>query len=272
MEGNDRSVRFLFGTVPGRAILKIIKKTHMDRIAVKYLRSPLSKPYMKRFAAKNGLAADLSGLKSYRTYRDFFLRDKPGLDIDMDPVHLISPCDSWLSAFRIEGDSAFKVKGSYYSLSDLMGEGDLSKRFAGGDCLIFRLCPDDYHHYCYIDNGFKNKNHFIEGELNSVQPIAQENFRVYTLNRRSWCLMETENFGPVVQTEVGAIIVGGIVNLIDEGPVKRGEEKGYFDLMGSTIVLFFEKDRIRLKEDIIEKLKKEPEVRVSIGKHIGYRV
>ena len=31
--------------------------------------------------------------------------------------------------------------------------------------MIFRLCVDDYHRYCYIDNGIKGGNKFIGGEL-----------------------------------------------------------------------------------------------------------
>lgn len=45
--------------------------------------------------------------------------------------------------------------------------------------MILRLCANDYHHYCYIDDGFQGRNHFVKGLLHSVQPIALE-MRLYT--------------------------------------------------------------------------------------------
>ena len=49
----------------------------------------------------------------------------------------------------------------------------------------------------------------------------------------------------------------------------KGEEKGYFEYGGSTIVLLFEEGRISLDEDIIEQSKLGIETKVSIGEKIG---
>ena len=48
--------------------------------------------------------------------------------------------------------------------------------------------------------------------------------------------------------EVGALMVGRITNLHTEGGVKvtKGEEKGYFEFGGSTILLLLEKDKVKL--------------------------
>lgn len=270
-DNNDTSVSMLYGTIPGRILLKIILNTNMDKLAVCFLRSVLSRPYIKRFADKNGIEIKEDELKQFRTYRDFFLREK-SYSVDMESTHLISPCDSWLSAFRIDDDSAFSIKGSVYRLCDLIGDSELAKRYRGGDCLIFRLCASDYHHYCYIDDCFQKENHLIQGELHSVQPIAIEKYPVYNLNRRCWCLMETSNFGKVIQAEVGALIVGGIVNHHENTAVKRGTEKGHFDLCGSTVVLFFEKGKIRLRTELIRKLMETEETRVEIGEWIGNKI
>ena len=43
-----------------------------------------------------------------------------------------------------------------------------------------------------------------------------------------------------------SLVVGGIVNLRENQPVRRGEEKGYFELAGSTITLLFQKGRIKI--------------------------
>ena len=81
--------------------------------------------------------------------------------------------------------------------------------------------------------------------------------------------METDNFGPVVQTEIGALVVGGITNFNENARVSRGQDKGHFELAGSTIVLLFEKGRITLRDSIISALKGSEEVRVLQGMWIG---
>ena len=81
--------------------------------------------------------------------------------------------------------------------------------------------------------------------------------------------MITEHFGPVVQTEVGALLVGGIVNEMENTFITKGMEMGHFELAGSTIVLLFQKDRISLLPEIRDKLDSGKEFRVELGKQIG---
>lgn len=268
---NDGSVRFLYGTASGRGLLKIVQKLRFDRLAVWYLRSRLSKPYIRRFAKKNGVPLSKEELQTFPTYRDFFLRGRTQLPLDGEPSHLISPSDGWLSAFSIAKDSAFAIKGSRYRVRDLLGDEALARNYEGGLCLVFRLCASDYHHYCYIDDGVQGPNHFIEGQLHSVQPIVLEHYPVFTLNRRSWCLLDTAHFGPVVQTEIGALVVGGIVNA-PAGPMRRGEEKGHFDLSGSTIVLLLEKGRVELLPEPAADLDSGREMRVLQGQWVATAV
>ncbi len=265
---NDGAVRFLYGTALGRGLLKAVQKLHLDRLAVWYLRSRLSKPYIRRFAKKNGIPLPEEALQTFPTYRDFFLRGRTPLPLDGEPSHLISPSDGWLSAYTVSKDSAFAIKGSRYRIRDLLGDEALAQNCEGGLCLVFRLCASDYHHYCYIDDGVQGPNHFIEGQLHSVQPIVLEHYPVFTLNRRSWCLLDTDHFGPVIQTEIGALVVGGIVNA-PAGPMRRGQEKGYFDLCGSTIVLLLEKDRVRLIPSLADVLDTERERRVAQGQWVA---
>lgn len=271
MNGSDGAVRFLYGTVPGRAILKLIMTLRADRLAVSFLRSEFSRPWIGRYAERHGIPLTEDQVRKYRTFRDFFVREKEQLDIDPDPDHLISPCDGWMSVFRITRDSSFFIKGSHYRVKDLLEDAELAARYEGGTCLVFRLCASDYHHYCYIDDGYQGPNHPIPGKLHSVQPIACETYPVFTLNRRCWCLLETDHFGPVVQTEIGAMVVGGIENPNENIRVSRGEEKGHFDLAGSTIVLLLEPERVRLCEKLETGTGNGREVRVELGMRIGTR-
>ena len=271
MKENDGIIRFLYGTVPGRGLLRLVQKTHADRLIVRFLRSGRSRFVIGWYARRHGIPLSPEQRRSFRSYRDFFARARESLGTDVTPDHLISPCDGWLSAYPIRADSSFAIKRSRYRIGDLLDDEALAKNYIGGTCLVFRLTAADYHHYCYIDDGYQGSNHYIPGQLHSVQPIACETYPVFTLNRRCWCLMATERFGPVVQTEIGALIVGGIVNDRENTRFLCGSEKGHFELAGSTIVLLFEPGRISLLPELAAQLTTAPEARVEQGMWIANR-
>lgn len=268
----DAAIRFLYGTKLGRALLRGILYGRLDRLAVCFLSSPFSKPLIGRYVRRHHIAISAEEQARFSTFRDFFARTRTPIPFDQTPSHLISPCDSWLSVCPVQEDSRFCIKGFSYRLCDLLDDPEIASTYPGGLCLIFRLTASDYHHYCYIDDGFQGENHFLPGTLHSVQPLACEQFPVYTLNRRSWSLLSTEHFGPVVQTEVGALIVGGIVNERSHAPMRKGEEMGHFELMGSTIVLFFQKDRIQLLPQIAKATAEGAEYRTIQGEWIGRQI
>ena len=76
--------------------------------------------------------------------------------------------------------------------------------------------------------------------------------------------------GPVIQMEVGAVLVGKIVNYHENHRYLRGEEKGRFEYGGSTILLFFEKDRVRLHPQLFLSGEQGREVKVKMGQRIGW--
>lgn len=273
---NDKSVQFLYGTKGGRILLHTILALRVPKLLGVALRSPFSRFYIKSFIKKNGI--DMTGFEGakFKSFNDFFTRKKE-VSFDSEITHLISPADSLLSLYEITEDSKFHIKGFDYTLKDFfeperfgMSKEDTIEIFKGGLCLVFRLCATDYHRYCYVDTGTQNGNHFIKGSLYSVQPLAAENFRLYTKNRRSWTILDTENFGKIAQIEIGAFSVGGIINNIETGNFKKGEEKGYFDLHGSTIVLLLQKNKVR----VLNKIKKNTgtEIRVKIGECVAEKL
>lgn len=269
MSENTKAVSFLYSTKAGRCLLKIIMKLHLDRPVIRFLWSPCSKPLIGWYIRHNNIEVSPEEKAAFRSFRDMFARVKTSYSVDMETGHLISPCDGWLSAFTIDEHSCFSIKNSYYGIKDFLQDETLAQNYIGGTCLIFRLCVSDYHHYCYIDDGYQGENHFIPGVLHSVQPIACETVPVYVLNRRNWCLLTTNNFGPVVQCEIGALIVGGIFNECENCRFTKGSEKGHFELAGSTIILLFEPDQISLKPEIFNQLTNQEEVYVKLGEWIG---
>ena len=272
-EKQNRLLKRLYGSVTGRALLKALTAPAVSRAAGCFMDSTLSKPLIKPFIKKSGIDTSEYIMKGINSYNDFFTRRiKPGKrPVDTVPEHLISPCDSKLTVHKISSRSFFCIKGSRYRVSDLLSNEFLAKRFCGGYCCIFRLEVNDYHRYCYIDNGVKSENTFIPGELHTVNPIALERYNIYKRNSREYTVLHTENFGDVAQIEVGAMLVGRIVNLHGESTFKRGDEKGRFEFGGSTVVLLFEKGRIAPDMDILRNSAENIETVVKYGEKIGIK-
>lgn len=272
-EKQNKLLKRLYGSVLGRVLLKTLTAPAVSRAAGCFMDSALSKPLIKPFIKRSGIDTSQYVMRGFRSYNDFFTRRiKQGKrPVDFTPEHLISPCDSKLTVHRISSRSVFSIKGSRYRVSDLLCNEFLAKRYSGGYCCIFRLEVDDYHRYCYIDSGMKSGNTFIAGELHTVNPIALERYNIYKRNCREYTVLHTDNFGDVVQVEVGAMLVGRIVNLHGEGAFRRGEEKGRFEFGGSTVVLLFEKDSIVPDGDILENSAEGIETVVKYGEKIGIK-
>ena len=81
--------------------------------------------------------------------------------------------------------------------------------------------------------------------------------------------METQNFGKVIQCEIGAMLVGRILNHQGPGEIVRGVEKGMFLYGGSTIVLLLQKDAAALPEEYFEATARGEETPVRYGAQIG---
>ncbi|MBP3747745.1 MAG: phosphatidylserine decarboxylase [Ruminococcus sp.] len=267
----NKLLKTLYGSVGGRIMLKLLTAPALSRAAGRFMDSRLSKPLIKRFIRSSGIDTSQYVMYNFPSYNAFFTRSvKPEMrPVDMTPQHLISPCDSKLSVYRIDRKSIFRIKGSRYRISDLIDHKFLADRFNGGLCLIFRLEVDDYHRYCYIDSGVKTGNTFIEGVLHTVNPIALERYNIYKRNSREYTLIHTENYGDVIQVEVGAMMVGRICNHDEAGPVKRGQEKGMFEFGGSTIVVLLEKGKASIDKDILKNSSEGYETIVKYGEKIG---
>ena len=83
--------------------------------------------------------------------------------------------------------------------------------------------------------------------------------------------MQTANFGDVVQVEVGAMMVGRIVNNHGAGEFRRGEEKGRFEFGGSTIIVLVEKDKVIPDMELLENTKADAETIVRAGERLGVK-
>ena len=273
MEGKAKesgTLRFLYRTVPGRVLLRLLTARWVSRMCGAYLDSSLSKPLIKGFVKNNNI--DLSQFESdgFRCFNDCFCRRiKDGLrPLPEDEAILFSPCDGLLSAYRLTEDTVLPIKQSAYTLSALLQNEELAARYRDGVCLVFRLCVNHYHRYCYPTSGTKGENVFLKGRLQTVRPIALEARPVFTENCREYTIIDTPLFGRVLQMEVGAMLVGKIRNHHDAGPVTRGEEKGMFLYGGSTIIMLLEKDKAPIIEDFFEATARGEEIPVLLGDNL----
>jgi len=258
---------FLYNTAVGRVILKPLCSRCLSKICGAFLSCRLSKPLIKKFVKNNGINLKDYESDNFSCFNDCFCRKiKPGLrPIDSEKNHFIAPCDGLLSTYKISDDTVLPIKQSCYTIKELLNGDEIYAKYKNGICLVFRLCVDHYHRYCYVDNLKKSKNVFIKGKLHTVRPIALERYPVFVQNCREYTIMNTENFGTVTQIEVGAMLVGKIKNLHEEGEFSRGEEKGMFLYGGSTIVLLLEKDRISVDQKFFDATANDEEIPVKMG-------
>ena len=168
------SLEFLYHTAPGRMVLKVLTKPGISKVCGRFLDSPLSYCLIKPFTYKNQICLSDYRLNSIHSFNDFFSRKiKPNLrPMDKDPFHLAAPCDGLLSVWKINEDTVLPVKQSHYTISSLLADSNLARRYNDGYCFVFRLCVNHYHRYCYVDSGRKSSNRSIDGHLHTVQPIA----------------------------------------------------------------------------------------------------
>ena len=264
---------FLYSTVLGRMLFKCLQKAGFFRLAAWFLHTSVSRLLIPGYIKSNDLDMQPFAGQAYDSFADFFARKRNDSHFSDDPEALITPCDSLLSIYPVTEDMTIPMKGSLYTLTDLVPDEDVAPLFRGGLCLIFRLQASDYHHFCCIDDGTLLKTVHIPGQLHSVQPIALRHFPVFRLNRRWWSVLETEHFGTAVQIEIGAMMVGGVCFSVGEGSrFRRGDEMGHFELAGSTIAVLLDasaREKIVFDNEIMSSVEGRTEVAVRIGSVIG---
>ena len=150
--------------------------------------------------------------------------------------------------------------------------GKVAELFEGGYIWVFRLSVEDYHRYIYVDNGKVSDHIRIPGIFHTVNPVANDCYPIYKENTREYSLLRSENFGLVLQMEVGALMVGKIENKPGNKKVQRGEEKGNFAFGGSTVILMTQKNKVCPDKDILKYSVRGIETKVKMGESVGRRM
>ena len=282
---------FLYGNVFGRILLKYVAAAPwFSRWRGGRRDRPESKEDILPFLEENRIDLSDGGFgpgwqaDGFATFNEFFTRQRDygayyaalrehGLLADpaSEREELPAVADARLSVWPVGPDLAVPVKQSVYTLKELVGQRahdiDLTP-FEGGHCLVFRLGVDDYHRYVFPDSGRLVRRYFIPGELHTVRPVS-ERYRVYARNARSVSILDTDHFGPLLTVEVGAMLVGHIV----EHPLPTIafdalQEKGYFEFGGSTVLLVTGPN-VTIDTDLLEASARGDEVKVRLGEPVG---
>lgn len=270
----DKSLTFLYKNIFGRIILKVITLPFVSAIVGKYMSSSLSKGRIEKFITQNNINMDEYEKADYKSFNEFFTRKIKAekRPFPTDRSLFFSPCDGKLSAYKIKDNTVLPVKGSYYTINHLLCNSRLAKKYREGYCLVFRLAVDDYHRYAFVDDGIQEKSVKIKGILHTVQPIALNKYPVFVQNSREYAMLHTENFGDIVQVEVGALMVGKIKNHISSGKIERCKEKGMFLFGGSTIILLCDKDAVEIDKTFFTNTENNKETIVKMGQVIGKKI
>lgn len=208
-------------------------------------------------------------LTSYVSFNQFFTRPlKPGARVLADNA-FVCPVDGCISQFgQIVQGQIFQAKGHQYSAQALVGgDATLAARFDHGSFACLYLSPKDYHRIHMPCDGTLLQMTYVPGDLFSVNPLTAANVPgLFARNERVVCTFNSAQHGQFVLVLVGATIVGSmatvwhdakdrIINPPRPGKVvkwdysdsnihlKQGEEMGRF-LLGSTVVMLFEKDML----------------------------
>lgn len=214
----------------------------------------------------------------YTSFNHFFTRElKQGArEISQNPLDFISPADSKLLVVpNITSSQSFVVKNTGFTLKEFLGSTVDSTPYEDGILMIFRLAPYDYHRYHFPVACIPTPAITLEGMLETVNPIAYYNgCNALCLNERHLTeLITNKSKYPIIAVSVGAMFVGAIKEVYTpyEG-VSKGDEMGYFEFGGSTLVLVIPKGILELNPVFAQHSQNNYETEVKMGEIIGQLV
>lgn len=266
-------LRFLYDTHFGRLLLKLFfKRAWFSKCIGWWMNTSFSKKNIRPFAEKYAINLEQfeKQPQEYEHFNDFFYRKfKPGFRPICEGLNtLCFPCDGRHLGFQhIDDTQKFFIKGGVFNLRQLLKDEALAEHFRNGTCVISRLAPVDYHRFHFPCDGIPQTTHLINGSLYSVSPmVLKGSLKIFGENKRWLTILQSERFGKVALIEVGACCVGSVQQtFISESFVKKGDEKGYFLFGGSTVITFFEPNRVVLAKDLVDCTQKGLELYAHMG-------
>ncbi|KZT54720.1 hypothetical protein CALCODRAFT_472936 [Calocera cornea HHB12733] len=222
-------------------------------------------------------------LHKYPTLNAFFSRKlKPEARPITAPEDLsvvVSAADCRLTVFQNAANATnIWIKGRHFTVPNLLNDEEIIKSIGEDPAIaIFRLAPQDYHRYHAPVAGVFSKLIKLPGEYYTVNPQAvnEPGFDVFTANKRDVALIDArfDDSGattPVAFVAIGALLVASITWTKEVGePLIKGEDLGFFQYGGSTVIALFPKGSVQFDEDLVANSKAGVETVLHIGDRIG---
>ena len=209
--------------------------------------------------------------QNFCSLHDCFVRElKEGArPLDMRPEILVSPCDAVVGACGpIKGDEILQIKGSPYTLGELLHDPELVEAHRDGCYATLRLLSSMYHHFHAPHDLHVERATYISGDVWNVNPPALRRVpKLFCKNERAVIYGKLARTGQrITLAPVAAVLVASMrfefldaaLDLKHSGEnvfpcaanLKKGQKMGWFE-HGSTIILFAPKG-VSLHESVIE--------------------
>lgn len=232
-------------------------------------------PFIKSYKIK--VSEFAQPVSHFRSFNDFFIRHlKPDArPIDSFPISAVIPADGRYYFFEnIDHCDGFLVKGKKFHLEELLGSEELAKEYKSGSMVMARLCPSDYHRFHFPIDCAPSEPTLINGYLYSVNPMAvKQNIRIFSQNKRTLTCLKSSLFDDVLFMEIGATCVGSIQQTYQpHQKYQKGQEKGYFEFGGSSLIILFKPGQIQFNQDLLDATHKGMEILCLIGQQMGLAI
>ena len=210
-------------------------------------------------------------IDQYTSLHEFFTRKlRPGArSVASGADAVVAPSDGVVcEASVVSAGTLLQAKGSAFTLSDLLADGELAARLEGGAYLVTYLSPRDYHRvHAPVSGKIVGWTH-VPGRLFPVgsRSVARET-GLFARNERFVTVIDgaaglsvvvmvaavgvghiTASYDTDVATHAPGFASGGVRrrSFADPPSIGRGDELGVFNL-GSTTIAVFEPKRVVLE-------------------------
>ena len=247
---------------------------------------------MLKFLRDSGiqLSEFVGNVSEYDTARKIFERQirywncRP---MPQNPSAVVCPADARALVGSMEESSGLYIKQKFFSFPELLGEGSpWQDSFAAGEYAVFRLTPEKYHYTHAPVSGHVLDFYSVEGRYFPCNPnAAVQLITPVSKNRRMVTILETDcpegsGVGRVAMIEVVALMIGQIEQRYSErryedpAPIEKGmflragAPKALFRPGSSTVVLLFQRGRVRFAQDLVVN-QRRGEVRSRFSQILG---
>ncbi len=265
--------RFLSSSRIGFVINVLLANKYSAKFLGVFYSAPFTKKLIPAFIKEHEIDLEhfIVPENGYKSFNDFFIRQIKKSKRPLAETSWISPADSKIYIHHnVNPASRFFVKSAPFLLKKFLGP-TISAPYQNADIAIFRLAPYDYHRFHFPVDCIPKQPIVLNGWLGTVNPVSfLSGLMPLTKNKRIIIPLEYSSGGIGYLVAVGAMFVGSIKTTYTPGkPYKKGDEAGFFEFGGSTVVLITAPGTIAFKDEFKAHSKENFETAVLIGESLS---